>query len=35
MTQLQDDKIIEEVDGLKGPAGSKLYSFDRLLYIIR
>lgn len=35
VTQLQDDGIIDEVRGLKGPAGSKLYAFNKLLQIIR
>lgn len=33
--QFKEDKIIVEVEGQKGPAGSKLYAFGQLLSIIR
>jgi Fic family protein len=35
VTQLVEDKILDEVPHQKGPGGSKLYAFRRLLEIIR
>lgn len=35
VTQLLDDGIVKEVDEKKGPYGAKLYSFNKLLQIIR
>jgi hypothetical protein len=35
ISQFSKDKILVQVEGQKGPHGSKLYAFSELLYIIR
>lgn len=32
---LEEDGVIQEIQGLKGPKGSKLFAFNNLLTIIR